>query len=222
ASVRAEHEVYGTEHAERRPQVVELQRLLEIEHREGHEYAKGDDLLQNLQLADAHDLIADAVPRHLQQVLEQRNAPADESGDEPRPRAQLFQMGVPGESHEDVAHTEQEYGQSDLPHRRMLMGVDSENRSRLRRQRRRITSRPFGGSRSCLSLYMARSAALTIGASALPSSGKLATPTPTLRRTIFTSTSSVVENTTLRMRCATSSATARSASVSSTTNSSSP
>jgi len=45
--------------------------------------------------------------------------------------------------------------------------------------------------------------------SALPLSGKLAAPTFAFSRTILTSTSSVVAKTTLRIRCATSSATAK-------------
>ena len=40
-------------------------------------------LLQDLQLAHVHDLVADAVGRHLQQVLEQGDAPADQGGDDP-------------------------------------------------------------------------------------------------------------------------------------------
>src|SRR6478752_2258140 len=85
-----------------------------------------------------------------------------------------------------------------------------------------MTSLPLGGSRSSLSLYIIRSAAVITAWSELPLSGKLAAPTLTLSRTIFTSTSSVVANTTLRTRCATSSAAALSALTSNTMNSSPP
>src|SRR5690606_20993548 len=231
ASVRAENEVYGTEHAQPGPQVIELDRLLEIQDGERDEHAERDDLLQDLELPDRKDLVADSIGGHLQQILEERYAPAHDGGDEPRPAAELFQMRVPGERHEDIAERQQQYGQRNVTHRsistveRTMSAIgrwSCGTRSVRRLQRLRITMTPLGGSRSCLSFCIERSAAARIGASAVPSSGNEATPTETFTRTIVASTSSVVENTTLRIRCATSSATVRSASVSNTTNSSPP
>src|SRR5690606_15203925 len=71
-----EHEVRGSNEAETCPQEIELERLLEVEYREGHEHAQRDDFLHDLELRDRKDRVADAVGRYLQQVLEQRDPPA--------------------------------------------------------------------------------------------------------------------------------------------------
>ena len=60
--------------------------------------------------------VADAVGGHLQQVLEQGDAPADERGNEPRLRAELLQMRVPRERHEDVRQNQQDHGLRDDGH----------------------------------------------------------------------------------------------------------
>jgi hypothetical protein len=45
---------------------------------------------------------ADTIGRHLQQILEQRNAPAGNGGQIPRPISHVPQVGVPRKCHEDV------------------------------------------------------------------------------------------------------------------------
>src|SRR5690606_11424811 len=175
ASVRAENEVYGTEHAQPGPQVIELDRLLEIQDGERDEHAERDDLLQDLELPDRKDLVADSIAGHLQQILEERYAPAHDGGDEPRPAAELFQMRVPGERHEDIAERQQQYGQRNVTHRsistveRTMSAIgrwSCGTRSVRRLQRLRITMTPLGGSRSCLSFCIERSAAARICADA--------------------------------------------------------
>src|SRR5207253_11177960 len=71
------------------------------------EHAQRDDFLQDLELAELQLGVADAVGRDLQQVLEQRDSPAHQCGDDPRPLAQMPQMGIPGKGHEDVGEDQQ-------------------------------------------------------------------------------------------------------------------
>ena len=46
--------------------------------------------------------VPDAVGGHLQQVLEEGNAPAQQRGDVPRPVLEGLQVTVPGNGHEQV------------------------------------------------------------------------------------------------------------------------
>src|SRR6185369_14555483 len=52
----------------------------------------------------------------LQQVLEQGDPPADDRGDPPRTVAQVLEVRVPGERHEDVGRDEQAGGTQDDGH----------------------------------------------------------------------------------------------------------
>src|SRR5262249_32253950 len=72
--------------------------------------------LQELELIEPQRAVADAVRRDLQQVLEEGDAPTDQRGDEPRLAAQVAQMRVPGEGHEDVRKDQQENGEGDTLH----------------------------------------------------------------------------------------------------------
>src|SRR6266516_6263495 len=79
----AEHEVGGADQAEAGPEVVELERLAHVEEREWNEHGERDDLLDDLQLRQAERLKADPVRRHLQEIFEQRDRPADDRRDVP-------------------------------------------------------------------------------------------------------------------------------------------
>src|SRR6185369_4157746 len=70
-----EDEIRRAEDAKRGPQVVPLERLVHVENRKRHEHRQRDDLLQDLELAQRHLGVADAVARHLDEVFEQRDAP---------------------------------------------------------------------------------------------------------------------------------------------------
>jgi len=48
ARLTPEYEINGTHDAQRRPKVVELQRLVHVEDDEGHEDGQGDDFLEDL------------------------------------------------------------------------------------------------------------------------------------------------------------------------------
>jgi hypothetical protein len=111
AASGAKDEVRSRHQAQRGPEVVPLERLVHVEHREGHEDRQRDDLLRDLQLRQRVAAgVPDAVGRHLQQVLEQRDAPAQQRGHEPGLVGQVLQVAVPGEGHEHVAQHEQPEG----------------------------------------------------------------------------------------------------------------
>ena len=66
----AENEIHRAHQAQRRPHVVELERLVHVEHRERHEHGQRDRFLHDLQLGQAVLGGADAVGRHLQQYTQ--------------------------------------------------------------------------------------------------------------------------------------------------------
>src|SRR5260221_10755816 len=72
----AEHEVKRAQHAQPRPEEIELHRLLHIEQRERDEDRERDHLLQDFELRERQRAEADAVRRHLQEVLEERRSPS--------------------------------------------------------------------------------------------------------------------------------------------------
>src|SRR5216110_1740611 len=104
----SEHEEYRPAEAQARPEVIEPHRFLHIEGGKRHEHAERDDFLKNLELAELELRMPDAVRRHLKQILEQRDPPAHQRGDDPGPLAQVPQVCVPGERHEDVREDEQD------------------------------------------------------------------------------------------------------------------
>src|ERR1041385_563515 len=99
-----------------RPQVVQPHRLFHVEDRERDEDAQRDHLLDDLELAELERGMADAVRWDLKQILEQRDAPAHERGDDPGPLAEISQVRIPGERHEDVGTDEQKDGLGDDRH----------------------------------------------------------------------------------------------------------
>ena len=112
----AEDKIDRPEDKEPRPEVVELERLLQIKDGEGDKERKGDDLLQDLELAHIHDGVADAVGGDLEHVFEKGDAPAHESGDEPGFVPHFLKVGIPGKGHEEVAEAEQTDRGEDVIH----------------------------------------------------------------------------------------------------------
>jgi hypothetical protein len=106
----AEHEVRRADQAQRRPQIVEFQRLVHVKDRKRHEHAERDDFLQDLELGQGHRSVADAVGGNLDQVFEKGDGPADQGRDPPRLGGQVAQMRIPRERHEHVRRGEQQYG----------------------------------------------------------------------------------------------------------------
>ena len=87
-----------------RPDIIEPDRLPHVEDRERDEDAEGDDLLDDLQLGQREPPVAEPVGRHLDQVFEEGDAPAHQDGDQPVPGAQVPQVRVPGEGHENIGN----------------------------------------------------------------------------------------------------------------------
>src|SRR5436190_15238069 len=106
----AEHEIHRTHDTQRRPEVVELERLVHVEQRERDEHEERDRFLDDLQLREAELAEADAIRGNLEQVLEQRHAPRRERRDEPGLGGELLQMRVPSEGHEYIREREQSDG----------------------------------------------------------------------------------------------------------------
>ena len=65
-----EDKVDRADQAQAGPEVIELERLVHVEHRERHEHGQCDRLLHDLQLRQAELGVADAVGRHLQQYMQ--------------------------------------------------------------------------------------------------------------------------------------------------------
>ncbi len=101
----AENEEDRTQQADACAQIVERRTLLQEEDGEGGKYAESDNLLQYLELPDRHDLMTDAVGGHLQQVLEEGDAPATQGRHNPVAVAHVLQVAIPGQGHEDIAAT---------------------------------------------------------------------------------------------------------------------
>ncbi len=105
--IPAKHEEHRAEQAQSRPEIVELEGLLQVENREGYEKRQRDHLLQHLELPHVHHAVADAVRRDLEEVFEEGDAPAEERRDDPGPVPHLLEVGIPGEGHEKVAQAKQ-------------------------------------------------------------------------------------------------------------------
>lgn len=78
--------------------------------RERNEHRQRDDLLQNLQLGQAQRRVPEAIRRHLQQILEKRDAPTQHGSDVPLLIIPVPQMRVLGERHERVREDQQQCG----------------------------------------------------------------------------------------------------------------
>lgn len=106
----AEHEVHRSDHAEACPQEVPVQFFLHKKQAEGNKDTEGDDFLQDFQLGDRHDLVSQAIGRHLKQVFEQGNAPTDQGGDIPFFILHVPKVAVPGEGHKHIGGDEHQDG----------------------------------------------------------------------------------------------------------------
>ena len=99
----SEDKEHGTEQADHREDVIEGDLFLEKEDRNGNEHRERDGFLHNLELRDRENGVPEAVCRHLDEILKERDAPADECGDEPRLGREIFKMAVPCYRHKDIA-----------------------------------------------------------------------------------------------------------------------
>lgn len=74
-STAAKNKVNRSDHSQRGPQIVKLERFVQKKNIKRHEHAQRDDLLHDLELANAELRKTNSVSGHLKQIFEQRNAP---------------------------------------------------------------------------------------------------------------------------------------------------
>jgi len=89
--------------------VIPPQMRAEVKRGEYGEDREGDDFLDDLELDGRETRGTDAVGGHLQAVLKEGDAPADED-DLPQRVLAVFQVAIPGNGHEDVGEDEQNNG----------------------------------------------------------------------------------------------------------------
>ena len=109
----SEDEEDSAAEAEPRPDEVEAEAFLHIEHGERDEDGKGDDFLDDLELGERERAVADAVCGHLKHVFEQCYTPAHDRGEPPRFARHVFEVSVPGVRHETVCADEEKDGAVD-------------------------------------------------------------------------------------------------------------
>ena len=104
-----EHEEGSSDEAAEGYGVVPVEPFAEVIDGEDSEDAQGDDLLDDFELGGREGGGTDAVGGDLQAVLKEGDAPADEN-DLPQRVLAIFQMSIPGNSHEDVGEDEKNDG----------------------------------------------------------------------------------------------------------------
>jgi hypothetical protein len=97
-----EHKIGSGEQAQPGPEEIQLERLLHI-----HDAKYGEDghsyyFLNDLQLRQREELKTDAIGGDLEAILEKRDCPAYDNGDEDRFALQVFQMPIPGVCHKQI------------------------------------------------------------------------------------------------------------------------
>ena len=91
-----------------------------------------DDFLKDLELPERQLPVSNPVGRHLQHVFEERDTPAHEDRHHERLRAEVFQVRVPRERHEDVRADQEQNGLEKGGHATSVaVGVRSGYPSRL-------------------------------------------------------------------------------------------
>jgi hypothetical protein len=112
---------HGPQDAQASPQIIQANLLLKIKKRKRNKDGQRNDFLDDLELAYAHDLMADPVGGYLEHVFEKRNAPAYNRRDEPGLVGKVFQMAVPGKRHEDVTATQKNHSRENCTHVEVLI-----------------------------------------------------------------------------------------------------
>src|SRR5207302_7508914 len=101
-----DHENRHDDHCKPR-EVVPLERLFQIQHREDRKHAERNHFLDSLQLCCRELIGANAVRRHLKTILRKSDKPADNDYFEKR-GVSVLQMAVPSESHENIGEGKQQ------------------------------------------------------------------------------------------------------------------
>ena len=104
------HEEHRTQDAQPRPQEVQSRRLPHIESRERDENDERYGFLKNLQLRKRQLCRPDPIRGNHERVLEQCDAPAHHHCNVPFSVAEIAQVPVPCERHENVGNDEERRG----------------------------------------------------------------------------------------------------------------
>src|ERR1019366_7519829 len=97
-------------------EIIPCDFLIQIQDRKCDEDDDRDNLLNDLELKSRELDIAETIRGDRQAVFEQCNAPRDQDRSPERPVVPVFQVPVPGESHEDIRK---------VSSRMVLIGSDS-------------------------------------------------------------------------------------------------
>jgi hypothetical protein len=96
-----EGERHGATQEQKRNRIIPFDAFSQIHPRKYDEHAERDHFLDYFQLKPGEFPVADAVGGNLKAVFGEGNQPADyDCGNQRRPA--VFQMAVPGDSHEDI------------------------------------------------------------------------------------------------------------------------
>ena len=102
-----EGEVNCSQEAKGGPEKIEFDGLAHVEDRKGDKHGECDHFLENFELRQCEGGVTDAIGGDLERVFKEGDAPAYDGGPIPGFCAPVFEMSVPGESHEGVG-TDQE------------------------------------------------------------------------------------------------------------------
>lgn len=111
STLRAEHEIHRTHHAQSCPYVISFDRLSQIKHRKRHKHDEGDCFLQNLKLRNRQCAMPYSIGRHLKTIFKKRDTPADHNSDEDGSTGERFEMAVPRKRHEEIGNNQKTDGE---------------------------------------------------------------------------------------------------------------
>ncbi len=100
--LRFEHKIHRAYHADSGVEVVHGEGAFHVIYGEGDEDGEGDDFLEDFELWEGENGVADAVGGDLEEVFEKRDRPTHEDGDEEGFGFQVAQVGIPRKGHEDI------------------------------------------------------------------------------------------------------------------------
>src|SRR4051812_8010378 len=85
-----ENEIHRADQTQTCVQIIQRELLVHVNDRKRHEHQQRDYFLQDLELRQRQHGNSNTVGGHLQQILEQRDTPAHERGDDPWLRLQML------------------------------------------------------------------------------------------------------------------------------------
>lgn len=105
-----EDKIGGANHAQARPEKIERQWLAHIPYGKARKNNHSNDFLHDFKLAQRELSVPVSVRGNLQDIFEKGDAPACEYRDKKRFIIEIFQVPVPGKSHENIRADKKENG----------------------------------------------------------------------------------------------------------------